>query len=96
MREKKRFEGALDEAVAAGLNAGVDLLMGQAEHIISTRQDPRDFYPEKGEDMDLGNPTRACAECVECLRTHCKMLVGSTDKNVLEVFYQEVGIRLHA
>lgn len=25
---------------------------------------------------------------------HCKLLKGSTNKEVLEVFYQEVGIRL--
>lgn len=96
VREKKRFEGALDESVASGLNAGVDLLMSQAEHIVTTRQVPRDFYPEENVDMDLGNPTKACAECCECLRTHCRMLIGSTDKNVLEVFYEEVGMRLHS
>lgn len=95
VREKKRFESALDENVAAGLNAGVDLLMGQAEHIITTMQDPRDYYPLPGTDMDLGGPTKACAECVKCLKTHCRMLAGSTDKNVLEVFYQEVGLRLY-
>ncbi|KDN53498.1 hypothetical protein K437DRAFT_241668 [Tilletiaria anomala UBC 951] len=96
VREKKRFEAALDENVASGLNAGVDLLMGQVEHIITTMQNPRDYYPLPGSDMDLGSPTRACAECVRCLRTHCKMLAGSTDKNVLEVFYQEVGLRLYS
>ncbi|KAN0061873.1 F-box protein: endocytic membrane traffic, recycling ReCYcling 1 [Thecaphora frezii] len=95
VREKKRFEGTLDEHVASGLNVGVDLLMGQAEWLITTNQDPRDYYPEAGRDLDLANPTRACRECIECLRVHCKMLVGSTDKTVLEVFYQEVGIRLH-
>ncbi|PWN50612.1 hypothetical protein IE53DRAFT_343779 [Violaceomyces palustris] len=96
VREKKRFETALDEKVAAGLNAGVDLLMNQAEHLVTSHQDARDFYPEPGSDMDLGNPTKACQECISCLSSHCKMLVGSTDKNVLEVFYQEVGMRLHA
>ena len=96
VREKKRFEAALDERVASGLNAGVDLLMGQAEHIISSLQDPRDYYPLPGSDMDLGAPTKACAECVRCLRTHCRMLAGSTEKNVLEVFYQEVGLRLYS
>lgn len=95
VREKKRFENALDEAVAAGLNAGVDLLMGQIEHIVATTQDPRDYYPEKSSDMDLGRPTAACAKAVQCLQTHCKMLVGCTDKNVLEVFWQEIGLRLH-
>ena len=30
VREKKRFENTLDESVAAGLNAGTDVLMNQA------------------------------------------------------------------
>jgi recyclin-1 len=29
MREKKRFENALDDSVAAGLNAGTEVLMNQ-------------------------------------------------------------------
>lgn len=29
VREKKRFEDALDDSVAAGLNAGTDALMNQ-------------------------------------------------------------------
>lgn len=29
MREKKRFEAVLDDAVAAGLNAGIEVLMSQ-------------------------------------------------------------------
>lgn len=29
VREKKRFENALDECVAGGLNAGTDVLMNQ-------------------------------------------------------------------
>lgn len=32
VREKKRFENALDESVAAGLNAGTDVLMNQVSH----------------------------------------------------------------
>ncbi|KAK0536623.1 F-box protein: endocytic membrane traffic, recycling ReCYcling 1 [Tilletia horrida] len=96
VREKKRFEGNLDECVAQGLNAGVDGLMGQVDYLMSTRQGPRDYYPEKPEHMDLGNPTEACQDVIRCLKTHCSMLVGSTDKSVLEVFYQEVGLRLYA
>ncbi|CAD6978466.1 unnamed protein product [Tilletia controversa] len=96
VREKKRFEGTLDECVAQGLNAGVDGLMGQVDYLMSTRQGPRDYYPEKPEHMDLGNPTEACQDVIRCLKTHCSMLMGSTDKSVLEVFYQEVGLRLYA
>ncbi|PWN34336.1 uncharacterized protein FA14DRAFT_123487 [Meira miltonrushii] len=94
VKGRKKFEGNLDEAVARGLNAGVDLLLGQAEHIITSLQQPKDYNPPAGHLPDL-TPTRACRETVECLKVHCRMLVGAADKNVLEVFYQEVGIRLH-
>ncbi|CAO1619058.1 unnamed protein product [Sympodiomycopsis kandeliae] len=96
VREKKRFETGLDEAVAAGLNAGVDLLMGQVEHTIATNQDPRDYYPESPEKMDLGSPTQACSRAITCLQLHCKLLTGCADRNVLEVFWQEIGLRLHS
>jgi recyclin-1 len=43
--------------------------------------------------MDLG-PTEGCREAIACLEMHCNLLKGSTSKEVLEVFYQEVGIRL--
>ena len=43
--------------------------------------------------MDLG-PTEGCIEAIACLEMHCNLLKGSTSKEVLEVFYQEVGIRL--
>ena len=34
VREKKRFENALDDCVAAGLNAGTEVLMNQVSHDI--------------------------------------------------------------
>lgn len=34
MREKKRFENTLDECVAAGLNAGTQVLMNQVRGCI--------------------------------------------------------------
>jgi len=43
--------------------------------------------------MDLG-PTKGCLAAIDCLEAHCKLLRGSTSKEVLEVFYQEVGLRL--
>lgn len=95
VREKKRFENALDDAVAGGLNAGTEVLMNQVEHIIITRTGPRAYYPDEGVALDLG-PTKGCRDAIACLEMHCKLLKGSTNKEVLEVFYQEVGIRLHA
>ncbi|KZT40123.1 hypothetical protein SISSUDRAFT_983859 [Sistotremastrum suecicum HHB10207 ss-3] len=94
VREKKHFENILDESVAKGLNAGTEVLMNQVEHIIWTRTEPREYYPQEGAHMELG-PTKGCTEAITCLEKHCKLLKGSTNKEVLEVFYQEVGIRLH-
>lgn len=68
--------------------------MNQVEHIIFTRQGLRDFSPSEEVDLDL-RPTKACREAIETLSSHCDMLKGSTDKQILEVFHQEVGIRLH-
>ncbi|KXN81993.1 F-box protein pof6 [Leucoagaricus sp. SymC.cos] len=95
VREKKRFENALDESVAGGLNAGTDVLMNQVEHIILTLTKPREYYPPEDAPLDLG-PTKACTEAINCLEKHCKLLKGSTSKEVLEVFHQEIGIRLIA
>ena len=114
MREKKRFENALDDSVASGLNAGTEVLMKEAsklfyvmvivlmggqrcrpqvEHIILTRTKPREYYPPEDAPLDLG-PTKGCTDAIKCLEMHCKLLRGSTSREVLEVFYQEVGIRL--
>ncbi|EJU01596.1 hypothetical protein DACRYDRAFT_89279 [Dacryopinax primogenitus] len=94
IREKKRFENSLDDAVASGMNAGTEVLMNQVEHIIWSRTGPREYYPPEGPPLELG-PTEGCREAIQCLEMHCKLLKGSTSKDVLEVFYQEVGIRLH-
>ncbi|KAF4612782.1 hypothetical protein D9613_011761 [Agrocybe pediades] len=93
VREKKRFENALDDSVAAGLNAGTEVLMNQVEHIILTYTKPREYYPPEDAPLELG-PTRGCTEAIQCLENHCKLLKGSTSKEVLEVFYQEIGLRL--
>ncbi|KAF9004655.1 exocyst complex component Sec10-domain-containing protein [Cyathus striatus] len=95
VREKKRFENTLDDSVAAGLNAGTEVLMNQVEHIILTITKPREYYPPEDAPLELG-PTRGCTEAIKCLEMHCQLLKGSTSKEVLEVFYQEVGIRLIA
>ncbi|KAG8937491.1 F-box protein: endocytic membrane traffic, recycling ReCYcling 1 [Tulasnella sp. 408] len=95
VREKKRFENSLDDSVAAGLNTGTELLMKQVEHIILIKTGAREYYPIEGAPMEL-KPTVGCTEAIACLQRHCKLLKGSTSKDVLEVFYQEVGIRLNA
>ncbi|KAF2109048.1 secretion pathway protein Sls2/Rcy1 [Lophiotrema nucula] len=97
-KEKKRFEQMLDERVAAGLNKGIDVLMDEVEYLCGTTQVPTDFNPVAGPDgtvqlMDIG-PTDTARRVVDIVSSHTSMLVGSTDKNVLDVFNQEVGLRL--
>ncbi|KAF9456894.1 exocyst complex component Sec10-domain-containing protein [Collybia nuda] len=95
IREKKRFENALDDSVAAGLNAGTEVLMNQVEHIILSLTEPQEYSPPGDGPFDFG-PTKGCTESIKCLDVHCRLLKGSMSKEVLEVFYQEIGIRLIA
>ena len=94
VREKKKFESSLDDAVAQGLNAAVNILMSHVDYLLTTGQGPTDFCPDDNADLDL-RPTKTAREVVDNLKRHCDMLKGSTDKHILEVFNQEVGIRLH-
>jgi recyclin-1 len=98
LKEKKRFESMLDERVAAGLNKGIDVLMDEVEYLCGTTQHPSDFNPPVGpkgvvEMSDIG-PSETATRIVDIVSSHTNMLVGSTDKNVLDVFNQEVGVRL--
>ena len=97
-KEKKRFEQMLDERVAAGLNKGIEVLMTEVEYVCSTTQKPEDFNPgtsntSKPESVEIG-ASQTAQQVVEIVSSHTKMLVGSTDKNMLDVFNQEVGMRL--
>ena len=60
-------------------------------------QKPTDYNPgivgDLGFPTDLG-PSEAARKVVSLVASHTKLLVGSTDKNVLDVFNQEVGMRL--
>ena len=98
VQEKKRFEQMLDERVAAGLNKGIEVLMAEVEFICATTQNVEDFNPG-ATGMAINNvvdvsPSNTAVWIVEVVSAHTKMLVGSTDKNMLDVFNQEVGLRL--
>ncbi|KAK5681584.1 F-box protein: endocytic membrane traffic, recycling ReCYcling 1 [Elasticomyces elasticus] len=104
VKEKKRFEQMLDERVAAGLNMGIDVLMEEVEFVMARTQLATDFNPGVAEEkggrvgkwvgvMDIG-PSETAQRVVELLAGHTGMLTGSTDKNMLDVFTQEVGLRL--
>ena len=98
VKEKKRFEQMLDERVAAGLNKGIEVLIAEVEFICATTQKIEDFNPgATGEAvnqvMDI-SPSQTAVLVTEVVSAHTRMLVGSTEKNMLDVFNQEVGLRL--
>ena len=98
LKEKKRFEQMLDERVAAGLNKGIEVLMTEVEYICATTQKVEDFNPGATGVAINGlvdvSPTNTAVWVVEVVSAHTHMLVGSTDKHMLDVFNQEVGLRL--
>ena len=106
VKEKKRFEQMLDERVAAGLNKGIDVLMDEVEYICATTQQPTDFNPAPpppsssniGGGSAIPNidptPTSTAHQVIATISGHTSMLMGSTDKTTLDVFLQEVGLRL--
>ncbi|KAI0167095.1 exocyst complex component Sec10-like protein [Hypoxylon sp. FL1284] len=97
---KKKFEQMLDENVAAGLNKGIDVLMDEVEYLCATTQLPTDFNPSPASEEegiskgpDIG-PTTTAKRVTELVASHTMMLVGSTEKTMLDVFNSEVGLRL--
>jgi recyclin-1 len=104
VKEKKRFEQMLDERVAAGLNKGIDVLMDEVEYICATTQQPADFNPAPPPNSSGSNssaipnidptPTPTAHQVIATISGHTSMLLGSTDKTTLDVFLQEVGLRL--
>jgi recyclin-1 len=92
VKEKKKFEAMLDERVAAGLGKGIDVLMTEVEFLAATTQLPTDFNPTS-ENFEIG-VTETARRVVAVVGAHLGMLVGSTDKTLLDVFSGEVGLRL--
>ncbi|EGY17724.1 F-box protein pof6 [Verticillium dahliae VdLs.17] len=94
---KRKWEQMLDENVAAGLNKGIDVLMDEVEFLHGSTQLPTDYNPQldaaSGILADPG-PTATAQRIVELVSAHTRMLVGSTDKSMLDVFNGEVGLRL--
>ncbi|KAI0914102.1 exocyst complex component Sec10-like protein [Ustulina deusta] len=97
---KKKFEQMLDENVAAGLNKGIDVLMDEVEYLCATTQLPTDYNPPssaQGNGLSNGadiGPTVTARRITELVSSHTRMLTGSTEKTMLDVFNGEVGLRL--
>ena len=93
VKAKKAFEQMLDERVAAGMSKGIDVLMDEVDHLCATTQAATDYNPPPGTMPDIG-PTATATAVTGLVQRHTAMLTGSTDKAMLDVFQQEVGLRL--
>ncbi|TDZ22594.1 F-box protein pof6 [Colletotrichum orbiculare MAFF 240422] len=93
---KKKWEQMLDESVAAGLNKGIDVLMDEVEYLHGTTQQPTDYNPSEtgGGILADPGPTQTAQRIRDLVSSHTRMLVGTTEKSMLDVFNGEVGLRL--
>ncbi|KAL5033372.1 F-box protein: endocytic membrane traffic, recycling ReCYcling 1, variant 2 [Batrachochytrium dendrobatidis] len=91
--EKKAFERLLDDGVAGGMDKAIQLLVNQCEFILVSTQPVTEYNPPENGLLDC-RPTKACEKVIECLTTHTKLMNGVTEKNTMEVFLGEVGVRL--
>ncbi|KAL1914516.1 uncharacterized protein VTP21DRAFT_8230 [Calcarisporiella thermophila] len=91
-KEKKNFERLLDDYVARGLDRSLQVLIDHVEYILLRDQAASDFLPAHGQVLDL-QPTKACKNAADCVQLHTQLLLGCTDKTMLDVFFQEIGSR---
>ncbi|KAJ3039975.1 F-box protein: endocytic membrane traffic, recycling ReCYcling 1 [Rhizophlyctis rosea] len=95
--EKKAFEKSLDDSVAHGMDKAIQVLISQVDFIMFKDQLPTDFNPSEKDAFVLDvKPTKACTKAIETLNSHTKLLSGATEKNTMEVFLTEVGVRVFA
>ncbi|KAJ3328435.1 F-box protein: endocytic membrane traffic, recycling ReCYcling 1 [Blyttiomyces sp. JEL0837] len=94
MVEKKSFDRSSDDNVAHGMDKAIQVLINQVDHILDTTQEPGDFNPPQSKNVFDLKPTKACRDVISCLNAHTRLLNGVTNKDTLEVFFGEVGIRM--
>ncbi|KAJ3026183.1 UNVERIFIED_CONTAM: F-box protein: endocytic membrane traffic, recycling ReCYcling 1 [Siphonaria sp. JEL0065] len=94
MIEKKSFDRSSDDNVAHGMDKAIQVLVNQVDHILDTTQLPTDYNPSNENNVYDFKPTKACLDVIACLNAHTRLLNGVTNKDTLEVFFGEVGVRL--
>ncbi|GAB1314970.1 F-box protein: endocytic membrane traffic, recycling ReCYcling 1 [Madurella fahalii] len=79
--------------VAVAAAAAADPPSSSSASISSTSTEKHMSRPLGAVNMDIG-PTRTAQRIRDLVASHTSMLVGSTDKSMLDVFNGEVGLRL--
>lgn len=93
LQNKKKLEGLVDNYVADGLNIGIDVLMTEIENVFKTYLKDSDYNPPSDSSAVMDGPTEAAKRVVKILDNNIDLLVGSTDKSIVEVFQQEIAER---
>ena len=75
------------------MDKAIQVLVNQIEYLLITQHLLTDYNPPETGIFDL-KPTRACQFVITCLDTHAKFLQGVTERNTMEIFFGEVGVRL--
>ncbi|KAJ3413198.1 F-box protein: endocytic membrane traffic, recycling ReCYcling 1 [Chytridiales sp. JEL 0842] len=93
MVEKKSFDRMSDDNVAGGMDKAIQVLINQLDHILCKGQDPADYNPPANKNVYDLKATATCKTAIACLNSHVKLLQGVANKDTLEVFFGELGIR---
>ncbi|KAI8145080.1 exocyst complex component Sec10-like protein [Fennellomyces sp. T-0311] len=91
-KEKKVFERVLDDCVANSMDRAIQVLLSQAQYILTNEQKPEDYNPPGDTMVDL-KPTKACRDSIECLKNNTSMLNGAAEKSTMDLFFGEIGRR---
>lgn len=83
----------MDDHVAKGMDRVIQVLINQVEYILAVEHKPTDYNPPENGVFDV-KPSKACKKVVSCITAHADLLKDVVDKNTLEVFFSEVGVRL--
>lgn len=74
-------------------NTVAKIVRGNADGAINSAATAKDCMNTHAEVIDIG-PTQTARTVVALISSHTNMLVGSTERTMLDVFNQEVGLRL--
>lgn len=90
LQRKKKLEQMVDNYVADGLNIGIDVLIHEIEQNYSLVLIDGSY---SNKDSVIEGPTEAATRVVKILDANFDLLVGCTDKSVVDVFQQELAER---
>ena len=75
-------------------------MLEKLDEVLSQEQDVTDYLPMPDPTTGISklnlSPTQAAISSTEILKSQLRPLVGAVDKSLVDVFYQEVGVRFFA